>query len=110
MGKGVSVTKYYVINVVIFFQKMGLPRLLFFVYFRSFQTNITIFTTNPCEIYSSSICHRDLNPRHLKHESSPIITKPGFLNFLLSKVPTSDFKMTMAFWNDIFLDHSDKSF
>ena len=56
---------------------MGQPRPLF-VYFRSFQTNNTIFTTNQCEKCPSSIWCWDLNPRPLENESSPIITRPGF--------------------------------
>ena len=50
---------------------------LFFVYFRSFQANSTIFTTNKCDKYASSIWRRDSNPWPLKHESSPITTRPG---------------------------------
>ena len=50
---------------------------LFFVYFRSFQTNNTIFTTNQCENFPSSIRCWDLNPQPLEHKSSPIITRPG---------------------------------
>ena len=50
---------------------------LFFVYFRSFQTNFTIFTMNKCEEYTSSIRRRESNPRHLERESLPITTRPG---------------------------------
>ena len=59
---------------------------LFFVYFRSFQTNNKISTTNQCP---SSIWCRDSNPRPHKHELSPITTRPGlppsclFLPFIL---------------------------
>ena len=48
---------------------------LFFVYFRSFQTNITIFTI--CEKCPSSIRCRDSNPWPLERESLPITTRPG---------------------------------
>ena len=43
---------------------------VFFVYFRSFQTTNSIFTTNQCEKMScpSSIRHRDSNPRPLEHD------------------------------------------
>ena len=54
---------------------------LFLIYFRSFQANNTIFTTNQCEKCPSSIWYRDLKPRPLKHESSPITTRP--LDFIL---------------------------
>ena len=50
---------------------------LFFVYFWSFQTNITIFATNQCEKCPSSIQCQDSNPQPLKHELSPITTRPG---------------------------------
>ena len=50
------------------------------LYFRSFPTNNTIFTTNQCEKMSkcpSSIRRRDSNPRPYEHELSPITTRPG---------------------------------
>ena len=53
---------------------------LFFVYFRSFQTYNTIFTTKQYEKMSkgqSSIWRRDWNPQPFEHESSPITTRPG---------------------------------
>ena len=50
---------------------------LFFVYFWSFQTNNTIFTTNQCEKCPSRIRRRDSNPRPFKHEMSTISTRPG---------------------------------
>ena len=62
----------------ILFIKMGQPRLLF-AYFRSFQTNNTIFTTNQSEkshvhpVYGTRI----QNPRPSEHESPPITTRPG---------------------------------
>ena len=56
---------------------MGQPRPIFIVYFRSFQTNITIFTTNICEKYPSSIWCWDSNPRPSEQESPPITTRPG---------------------------------
>ena len=61
---------------------------LFFVYFRSFQTNNTIFTTNQCEKMScpSSIRRRDSNPQPLERESPPITTRPvaNLINILRS--------------------------
>ena len=51
------------------------PSRLLFDYFRSFQTNNTMFTTNQCEKCPSRIWRWDLNPRPL--ESSPKTTKPG---------------------------------
>ena len=63
-------------------QKMGQPRPLF-VHFRSLQIKNYFFTTNQCEKMScpSSIWRWDSNPRPLKHESSPITTRPGLPNF-----------------------------
>ena len=52
---------------------MGQSRPLF-VYFWSFQTNISIFTTNICEKCPSSIRCQDLNPQPLERESLPITT------------------------------------
>ena len=54
--------------------------------FSSFETKNTIFTTNQCEKLScpSSIQCQDLNPRPLKHESSPIITRRGLPPELLN--------------------------
>ena len=63
---------------VFFFKKWANPG-LFFVYFWSFQTNNTIFTTNQCEKMScpSSIRRQDSNPGPLERESPPITTRPG---------------------------------
>ena len=69
---GVKSDTYLPINV----KKWANPG-LFFVYFRSFQTNFTIFTMNKCEEYTSSIRRRESNPRHLERESLPITTRPG---------------------------------
>ena len=51
---------------------------IFLVYFSSFQTNYTIFTTNQCEkrLCPSSIRCRDLNQRPQEYELSPITTRP----------------------------------
>ena len=56
---------------------------LFFIYFRSFQTNTIIFTANQRGKMScpSSIQSLDSNPQPLKHESSPITTRPGLPPF-----------------------------
>ena len=68
-------------NREIIFLKWANPG-LFFVYFRSFQTNIiTIFTTNICEKCPSSIQCRDLNPQPLERESLPITSRPGLPSF-----------------------------
>ena len=48
-----------------------------FSFFSSFQTNITIFTTNKCEKCPSSIRGWDSKTRPLEHESPPITTRPG---------------------------------
>ena len=81
------------------FVKMGQLG-LFFIYFRSFQTDNTIFTTNLCEKMSncpSSIWRRDWNPRPFEQESSPITTRSGLLPiFELSSY-------LFHFWNKDFL-------
>ena len=75
----------------IFFKK-GQPS-LFSNYFRSFQTNNKIFTTNQCEKMScpSSIRGRDSNPRPLEHEPPPITTRPGH--------PSNLNKILLYLWN-----------
>ena len=60
----------------LFFKKWANPG-FFFVYFWSFHTTNTIFSTNQCEKCPSSIQHWDSNPWPFKHESSPITTRPG---------------------------------
>ena len=64
----------------VFLKKWANPG-LFFIYFRSFQTNNTIFTANQCEKMScpSSIRCQDSNPQPFEHESPPITTRPGLL-------------------------------
>ena len=66
----------------VFLKKLANPG-LFFVYFWSFQTNITIFTTIICEKCPSSIWCRDSNPQPLERESLPITTRPGLPPILL---------------------------
>ena len=61
---------------------MGHPRPLFIFIF-VFETNIIIFTTNRCEKCPSSIRCWDSNPRPLKHELSPITTRPGLRPYKL---------------------------
>ena len=64
-------------SMIILFKKWANPG-HFFVYIRSFQTNIiTIFTSNKCEKCPSNIQCRDSNPRPLEHEPLPINTRPG---------------------------------
>ena len=55
---------------------MGQPRPLFRL-FSSFQTNITILTTNKCEKCPSSIWRRDLKSQPSDYESPPLTTRPG---------------------------------
>ena len=45
--------------------------------FPSFQTHITIFTTNKGEKWQSSIQCCDLNPQPSGHEPPPITPRPG---------------------------------
>ena len=63
-----------------FFVQNGTTQPLF-VYFWSFQTNNRNFHNKPTWKMScpSSIRHRDSNPWPLKHELSPITTRPGLL-------------------------------
>ena len=49
----------------------------FSFYFRSLETNNTIFTANQYEKCPSSIQCWDSNPEPLKYELSPITTRPG---------------------------------
>ena len=55
---------------------MGPPWPLFHL-FSSFQTHITIFSTNKCEKCPSSMWCQDSNSQPMEHESPPIITRPG---------------------------------
>ena len=51
---------------------------LYFVYFRLFQANFTIFTSNTCQKWCpSSIGCWDSNPRPSGHESPPTTIRPG---------------------------------
>ena len=50
--------------------------------FSSFQTNITILTTNKCEKYPSSIWHWDSNSQPSDFESPPFTTRPGLPSFV----------------------------
>ena len=58
--------------------KKGQPRPLF-VYFRTFQTNNTILTTNQCEknVLSIQYTAPGFEPRPSDCESPPITTRPG---------------------------------
>ena len=53
--------------------------------FSSFQTNITIFTTNVCEKCPSSTWCWDLNPQPSDLESPPITTRPGRASCILCR-------------------------
>ena len=50
---------------------------LFFIYFRYFQTNNTIFTTNQCAKMSIQYTALGFDPQPFELESSPITTRPG---------------------------------
>ena len=71
---------------------------LFFVYFRSFQTNNAIFTTNQCKKCPSTIPRWDSNQHHLEHESSPLTTRPGLPPFFQSMI-------AMFLWNHMGKDY-----
>ena len=60
-----------------FFLKKWANPGLFFVSFRCFQTDNTIFTTNICEKCPSSKWCWDSNPRPSERESLPITTRLG---------------------------------
>ena len=76
----VCVNSFFLDPSLFIFFKWAKPD-LFFVYFQSFQTNHTIFTTNQFEKCPSSLRRQDLNPRPLEHESSPLTTRPGHIVF-----------------------------
>ena len=58
---------------------------LFFVYFRSFQTNIvTIFTKNKCDKCPFSIQCLDSNSQPSDYKSPPLTTRPGLPPILQS--------------------------
>ena len=63
-------------------KKSAYPGLLYHLYFRSFQTDITIFTTIYVKNRTSMILCWDSNPQPLERESPPIITRLG-LPFVL---------------------------
>ena len=63
-------------------KKMGQPQSLFNL-FSSFQTHITIFTTNKCESSSSILC-QDSNSQPSEHESPPITTRPELLPYIFN--------------------------
>ena len=65
------------------FLLMGHPLPLFSL-FPSFQTNITILTTNICEkmLWPSSIRRPDSNPQPSELKSPPITTRPVAVNYL----------------------------
>ena len=69
-----TTTTWPIINL--YFLNMGQPRPLLRL-FSTFQSNITISTTNKCEKCPSSKRRWDSNPRPLEHESPPITTRPG---------------------------------
>ena len=70
------------------FLKMGHPRPLLYL-FSSFQTNITILTTNKCEKCPSSIRCWDSNSQPSEHKSPPITTRPGLPSVSLFNRPFS---------------------
>ena len=72
-------------KVIIVFSRNG-PSQPLFRSFSSFQTNITIFTTN-VEKCTSSIQCRDLNSQPFEYESPPITTRTGLPpnNYCLSR-------------------------
>ena len=70
-GSGVKVPKMY----MIFFN--GPTPASFLFIFGIFKQTIQFFTTNQCEKMKCPSMHRDLNPRPLEYESSPITTRTG---------------------------------
>ena len=73
---------------------MDLPSPLFRL-FSSFQTNITIFTSNKCEKCPSGIQCWDSNPRLSGHESPPTTIRPGL-------VPRLSIFIDFIFWINTF--------
>ena len=78
---------FWILKYVFFWKKWANPG-LFFVYFRSFQTNNTIFIANICEKCPSSIWCQDLNPWPSEREPLPITTRPGLPSYLFNFVYT----------------------
>ena len=73
----IATIRYY--KCRFYFKKWAIPG-LFFVYFKSLQTNInTILQQKYVKICPSSIRHWDSNPRPSECESPPITTRPGHL-------------------------------
>ena len=73
-----------------FFKKWAIPG-LFFVYFRSFQTNInTILQQTNVKKCPSSIRRWDSNPWPSDHESPPITTRPGLPPIVFVFYPTKN--------------------
>ena len=75
-GSGSVVSVHKNSNTFYFILKWANPG-LFFVYFWSLQTNITIYRTIIFKKCTHSIRSRDLNPLPLERESLPITTRPG---------------------------------
>ena len=76
---------------------MGQPRPLYNLFSVFSKKNNTIFTKNQCKKMSCpfSIRRRDLNPQPLKHELSPITTRPGLppLNILVCQMSFKSFSV-----------------
>ena len=68
--------KLHDVSILLLKKRMGQPRPLSRL-FLSFQTNITILTTNKCEKCPSSIRHRDLNSHPSDYKYSPLTTRAG---------------------------------
>ena len=106
-GQWSAESRYAIFVRILFFKKKWANPGLFFVYFRSFQTNNTIFTTIICEKCPSNIWCWDSNPRPLERESLPTTTRPGlpaFVRILVSsetlywqKLPNGTFPYLFLF-------------
>ena len=92
----------------LFFKTNGPTPASFLFFLGLFLTNNTILATNECEKCPSNIQRRDLNPRPLDHESSPITTRPGlpplglfglFLSFRIATFTLSKEKVGCHAWD-----------
>ena len=81
------------------FLKKNWPTATSFAFFRSFQTNNTIFIKNQYEKRPSSIQNRDLNPWPLNYESSHITIRRGLPPMNNQLLLTNIF---LPLWDQIF--------
>ena len=78
--KNVLISVFVLFRALIFCSVFSIkngPTRASFSFFSSFQTNITILTTNKCEKCPSRIRHQDSNSQPFDYETPPLTTRPG---------------------------------